>query len=236
MPMEFGLLLPHFGEHANNENLIKGTQLAEELGFDSVWVRDHLAFEPHAEFEKPILTFYEAFTTLTTLGAKTERIKLGTGSAIPFRHPLHTAAIIGTMTELLGDRFILGFGAGTYDKTFNAVGLGGIYRPDLVKSNALIIKKVLAENNVTYKDDFYDFEDISIEPKGVGPVPFWYCGNTPASARRAVEYAEGWMPGRTTLKTVAARREYMQELCDEAGRSDIPDHRHHSAHIHCHNS
>src|SRR5699024_3729444 len=45
--MKFGLLLPHFGEHADKDKLLKGSQRAEELGFDSVWVRDHLVFEPH---------------------------------------------------------------------------------------------------------------------------------------------------------------------------------------------
>ena len=45
--MKFGLLLPHFGEHASRTNVIDGAILAEQMGFDSVWVRDHLVFEPH---------------------------------------------------------------------------------------------------------------------------------------------------------------------------------------------
>ena len=53
MTMKFGLLLPHFGEHADREKLLEGSKRAEELGFDSVWVRDHLVFEPHGEMEKP---------------------------------------------------------------------------------------------------------------------------------------------------------------------------------------
>ncbi len=91
--MKFGLLLPHFGEHASKDNLLRGSQRAEELGFDSVWVRDHLVFEPHGEMEKPNRSFYDALTTLTAIGAVTERIELGTGSLIPFRHPLVTAPI-----------------------------------------------------------------------------------------------------------------------------------------------
>src|SRR5919202_6115778 len=113
--MKFGLLLPHFGEYADRDRLLDGTKLAESLGFDSVWVRDHLVFEPHGEMEKPNREFYDALTTLTAIGAVTERIQLGTGSLIPFRHPLLTALMVGTMTQLLGpDRLILGFGAGTF--------------------------------------------------------------------------------------------------------------------------
>ena len=50
--MKFGLLVPHFGEFASRDRLLIGAQMAEELGFDSLWVRDHLVFEPHAEMEK----------------------------------------------------------------------------------------------------------------------------------------------------------------------------------------
>ena len=218
MTMKFGLLLPHFGEEADKEKLLVGSKLAEDLGFDSVWVRDHLVFEPHG-FEAQNLTFYEALTTLTAIGAVTEKIELGTGSLIPFRHPLHLALMLGTMTQLVGPRVILGFGAGTYDHEFEAIGLGHANRVELVRANALILRKVLNEDKVSYKDDIYDFQDITVEPKPTGPVPFWYCGGTPASARRAVEYADGWMPGRITLKTIAARVKKMSEMCQEKGRT-----------------
>lgn len=220
MAMKFGLLLPHFGAEADREKLLEGSKRAEELGFDSVWVRDHLAFEPHG-FEAQDITFYEAFTTLTAIGAVTERITLGTGSLIPLRHPLNTALIVGTMSELFGLRIILGFGAGTYDHEFEAIGMGGIWRPDLVRSNALILKKIFNEDSASYKDEYYEFENVAIEPKPSGRIPFWYCGSTPASARRAVEYADGWMPGRITLPTIEARVKQMTELCEEAGR-DLP--------------
>jgi alkanesulfonate monooxygenase SsuD/methylene tetrahydromethanopterin reductase-like flavin-dependent oxidoreductase (luciferase family) len=215
----YGLLLPHFGEEADRDKLLKGSQRAEELGFDSVWVRDHLVFEPHGEMEKPNRTFYDALTTLTAIGAVTERIQLGTGSLIPFRHPLVTALIVGTMTQLVGPRVILGFGAGTFDHEFDAVGMGDADRVELVRSNAEILKRVFTENNVSYKDDYFEFNDVSIEPKPVGGrVPFWYCGATPRSARLAVEFCDGWMPGRISLGTMAKRIETMDQLAAEQGK------------------
>src|ERR1700678_2618393 len=96
--MKFGLLLPHFGKHASRKSLLDGARHAEAFGFDSVWVRDHLVFEPHGEMEDPNRSFYDALTTLTAIGAVTERITLGTGSLIPFRHPLVTALMAGTLT------------------------------------------------------------------------------------------------------------------------------------------
>jgi alkanesulfonate monooxygenase SsuD/methylene tetrahydromethanopterin reductase-like flavin-dependent oxidoreductase (luciferase family) len=216
--MKFGLLLPHFGEHASRENLLEGSKLAEDVGFDSVWVRDHLVFEPHGEMEKPNRTFYDALTTLTAIGAVTERIELGTGSLIPFRHPLVTALMAGTITQLVGPRLILGFGAGTFDHEFEAIGWGDRDRVELVRSNAEILKKVFTENDVAYADANFTFNDVSIEPKPVGGrVPFWYCGATPRSARLAVEFCDGWMPGRIALATMAKRIQSMRELSGQQG-------------------
>lgn len=218
--MKYGLLLPHFGEQADRDKLLRGSQRAEELGFDSVWVRDHLVFEPHGEMEKPNRTFYDALTTLTAIGAVTERIQLGTGSLIPFRHPLVTALMAGTMSHLLGaDRLILGFGAGTFDHEFEAIGWGDKDRVELVRSNAEILKRVFTENEVTYKDDNFSFEDVSIEPKPLGGrIPFWYCGATPRSARLAVEFCDGWMPGRIAMATLKKRVETIDELSAAAGK------------------
>jgi alkanesulfonate monooxygenase SsuD/methylene tetrahydromethanopterin reductase-like flavin-dependent oxidoreductase (luciferase family) len=220
MPMSYGLLLPHFGAFADRDRLLDGARLAEGLGFDSVWVRDHLIFEPHGEMESPDRSFFDALITLTAIGAVTERVVLGTGSLIPFRHPLEVALSVATMTQLVGGRVILGYGAGTFDHEFEAVGLDvSVKRWHLVKSAAEILRRVWTEDGVDYADEFYAFRDVTIAPKPVGgPVPFWYCGNTPASARRAVEYCEGWMPGRISLATFRARVGLMRELAEVAGR------------------
>lgn len=220
--MKFGLLLPHFGEHASPDNLLNGARRAEELGFDSVWVRDHLVFEPHGEMERPDRTFYDALTTLTAIGAVTERIELGTGSLIPFRHPLVTALMAGTITQLAGPRLVLGFGAGTFDHEFDAIGWGDRDRVELVRSNAQILRKVATENGVSYSDDYFKFSDVTIEPKPAGgPVPFWYCGATPRSARLAVEFCDGWMPGRIGMATLAKRIDAIREMEREQGKDPI---------------
>jgi alkanesulfonate monooxygenase SsuD/methylene tetrahydromethanopterin reductase-like flavin-dependent oxidoreductase (luciferase family) len=126
----------------------------------------------------------------------------------------------GTMSQLLGpDRLILGFGAGTFDHEFEAIGWGDKDRVELVRSNAEILKRVFTENNVDYTDANFSFKDVSIEPKPLGGrVPFWYCGATPRSARLAVEFCDGWMPGRISLGTMAKRIETMRELSAEQGK------------------
>lgn len=217
--MRTGLLLPHFGEHASAEKIIKGAQLAERLGFDSVWVRDHLVFEPHGEFEKPDPTFYEAFTVLTAIGAVTERLQLGTGALIPFRHPINVAHLVATMTQFFGPRVILGMGAGNFDHEFEAVGLGGVPRPDLVIDNFDIYRKIWTEDDVTWKKPPFDFSDVSVTPKPLGDLPpLWYCGTTPKSARLAAQRCDGWMPGRVAIDTLRARVDTMRKESAEHDR------------------
>jgi alkanesulfonate monooxygenase SsuD/methylene tetrahydromethanopterin reductase-like flavin-dependent oxidoreductase (luciferase family) len=218
--VRFGLLLPHFGEHANAEKIINGSKLAESLGFDSVWVRDHLLFEPHGEFESANLNFYDALTTLTAVGAVTERLQLGTGALIPFRHPLHTALITTTMTQFFGPRVILGLGAGNFDHEFDAIGLGGVPRPELVQTNMEIMRRVWTERGVSWDEPPFSFEDATIEPLPVGgPPPLWYCGATPKSARIAATSADGWLPGRIALETLKARVKTLDDTAAEHGRS-----------------
>ncbi len=216
--MKFGLLLPHFGDYASRDRILEGSIRAEELGFDSVWVRDHLVFEPHGEFEAPNREFYEPLTVLTAVGAVTERITLGTATLIPYRHPLITAFMLASMSHVVGPRLIAGWGAGTFDHEFAAVGMDGIFRPELVESNARIFERVWNGDDVDYSDDHYTFEGVSLYPKPAGPIPFWYGGATPASARRAAEYCDGWIPGRITLKTIEKRVAAMAQLTADNGR------------------
>ncbi|MGF1664911.1 MAG: LLM class flavin-dependent oxidoreductase [Acidimicrobiia bacterium] len=218
MAMKFGLLLPHFGEFADRDLILKGARQAEELGFDSLWVRDHLLFEPHGEFESAAKDFFEPLTVLTAVGAVTESITLGTATLIPYRHPLVTAFTLASMTHMFGPRVIAGWGAGTFDHEFDAVGMSGIFRPDLVESNARISELVWNNDHADYQDDHYSFTDVNLYPKPTGKIPFWYGGATPASARRAAEYCDGWMPGRITLKTIERRVAAMKGIVAENGR------------------
>jgi alkanesulfonate monooxygenase SsuD/methylene tetrahydromethanopterin reductase-like flavin-dependent oxidoreductase (luciferase family) len=217
--MQVGLLLPHFGAHADAEKIVAGARQAESLGFDSVWVRDHLLFEPHGEFESPNTAFYDALTVLTAVGASTTRLQLGTGALIPFRHPLHLAMVVSTMTQFFGPRLILGMGAGNFDHEFAAIGLAGVPRPQLVQDNVELLRRLWKEDDVAWNTPPFAFEHVSMRPRPVGgPPPLWYCGATPKSARIAGESCDGWLPGRIAIDTLRSRVRTLDETAAEHGR------------------
>jgi probable F420-dependent oxidoreductase len=216
----YGLLLPHFGDQASRDKLIRGAQAAERYGFDSVWVRDHLVFHPH-RFEPQDRTHLDPFVVLGLLAAATERLILGTGSLIPHRHPINTALALSSLDFVAGPgRLIDGYGIGTYNHEFEAAGLSGIDRRELLPEQIDIMRRLWTGQSVSFAGQFYRFDDVDIHPVPSSPeaIPIWYCGNSVASVRRAVEYCQGWMPGRVTLKTYRARIARLHRLAEEAGK------------------
>ena len=216
----FGLLRPHFGVEADQDLLIEGVQLADRLGFDSIWVRDHLVFHPHG-MEGTDRTFIEPFVTLTYLAAKTERIGLGAATIIPFRHPINMAYSVASMSWMTRRRFDLGIGSGNFQHEFDVIGQSEIKRPEMMKEQTLIARKLWAGESVDWHSDLYDFTDVDIKPQPLFPVPVWWGGATPASARLAVDFCQGWLPGRITFPTFELRRNKIAEMCAEQGKPMI---------------
>jgi alkanesulfonate monooxygenase SsuD/methylene tetrahydromethanopterin reductase-like flavin-dependent oxidoreductase (luciferase family) len=216
----FGLLVPHFGEEADQDLLIEGARLADRLGFDSLWVRDHLVFHPHG-MEGTDRTFIEPFVTLTYLAAVTERIGLGAATIIPFRNPLHMAYSVASMSWLTRRRFDLGIGSGNFQHEFDVIGQGAVDRVAMMKEHVLIARKLWAGETVEWHSELYNFADVDLKPQPVQPVPVWWGGATPASARLAVDFCEGWLPGRITFPTYEERVRKIRQLTQKQGKPMI---------------
>jgi alkanesulfonate monooxygenase SsuD/methylene tetrahydromethanopterin reductase-like flavin-dependent oxidoreductase (luciferase family) len=219
-PRRYGLLLPHFGEFASRETLIAFALTAERYGFDSVWVRDHIVFHPHG-MEGQDRTHVDPLVALSLVAGVTDQLILGTGSLIPHRHPIHTALLLSSLEFIAGpDRVIAGFGIGTFDHEFQSIGLGGIPRADLLEEQVAVMRKLWSGDEVSFSGTYYTFNDVDIHPSpsSSGSIPIWYCGNSLASVRRAVEYCNGWMPGRITLQTFVKRVKRMKRLAGEANK------------------
>ncbi|MGH7854680.1 MAG: LLM class flavin-dependent oxidoreductase, partial [Candidatus Binatia bacterium] len=191
-------------------------------GFDSVWVRDHLVFEPHG-IEGSDNTHIEGLLVLSAIAATTKNISLGTSMAICHRHPIHLAQLFAGLSSISNGRVIMGMGLGGFPHEFAAAGYptGLEGRAELVRSNVQICRRLWAGEKVSFKNDYFDFTDVALKPTPVKPIPIWYGGGTPAACRRAVEYCDGWMPARITLATFAKLVAYIRELCHKAGKPMI---------------
>lgn len=218
--LRYGLLLPHFGAATSREVLLRAARAAERYGFDSIWARDHLVWHPHP-LEGQDRTYLDLFVTLALAAGVTERISLGSASLIPHRHPINAALALSSLEFVAGPgRIIAGFGIGTYDHEFAAAGLAHIDRRELIEEQVEIMRRLWTGEPVSYAGRFYSFQDVDIHPtpSAPGAIPIWYCGNSPASVRRAVEYCDGWMPGRMPIRTYARRIERLRQRAEAAGK------------------
>jgi probable F420-dependent oxidoreductase len=215
--LKIGLLLPHFGAHTSVEKCLEGARRAEAHGFDSLWVRDHLVFTPHAG-EGGDNRHVESLLLLAAVAAATKKVSLGTAMAICHRHPIHLAQAFAGLSVISNGRIIMGMGIGGYAHEFAAAGRPHKLedRVNLMAANIGICRRLWAGEKVSYASEYFRFEEVQLKPTPATPIPIWVGGGTPASCRRAVQFGDGWMPARITLLTYRKRIEYIRALCESA--------------------
>lgn len=194
--MKFGIILPTFGESSSRLTLIDAALAAERMGFDSVWVTDHLALpKPDAERFGRI---FEAMTTLSYLAASTSRVRLGISSLVlPQRNPVEVAKEIATIDALSGGRVILAAGIGWSAGEYANLGHPFTNRARRMDEALKVLRTLWrGAGPASFQGEFYKFEQAVIDPKPIqqGGPPLWVAGNSSAALRRAVYYADGWHP------------------------------------------
>ena len=221
----YGVLLPHFGAEATPSRIIDGAVLAEQIGLDAVWVRDHLLWTPHG-MEGTDPTFVEPLAVLAAIAARTSRIYLGSAVLIPLRWPLKLAQDLASSSHLAGGRVIAGLGLGSGEKELGAVGFKRSQRKKIFVETTEIVRKVWKSGADGLRRRRCSYEDIGIYPKPVDPIPIWYGGTTTISVKNAVEYCDAWMPGRIPLATLDDRLGTLDKLVAQKGnkitKSDHP--------------
>jgi alkanesulfonate monooxygenase SsuD/methylene tetrahydromethanopterin reductase-like flavin-dependent oxidoreductase (luciferase family) len=217
--LKLGLVLPHFGAHASIEKCIDGAIKAEAYGFNSVWVRDHLAFIPH-ELEGSDNTHIEGLLVLSAVASATKKLTVGTAMAMCHRHPIHLAQSFAALSNISNGRVIMGLGLGGFAHEFAVAGLpnGLAERAHLARTNAILCRRFWAGEKVSHQDDCYNFKNVELKPAPVNPIPIWCGGSSPAACRRAMDFGEGWLPARITVPTFRKRIAYLRELSQKAQR------------------
>ncbi len=214
---KFGVILPHFSEDCTKERILNTTIKAEELGFDSVWVRDHVFVPPehrhHGGIEED--KFTEPLLTLSALSSVTSSITLGTAILIPIRNPIKLAQNLSTLSYLSDDRVIAGMGIGRWQQEFEALGMPFDKRPQLIKENYEVLNRLFLESDVDHDGEIFQFENVTINPQPETKVPLWYGGFSKIAMNRAVRIADGILPGRVPISEFEKKMNYLHGLEEE---------------------
>jgi alkanesulfonate monooxygenase SsuD/methylene tetrahydromethanopterin reductase-like flavin-dependent oxidoreductase (luciferase family) len=160
---------------------------AEEVGFDSIWIGDHLLYRA------PERGPWEAWTLLAALAAVTERVRLGPLVACTAFHPAALIAkMAATVAEVSGGRFVLGLGAGWNEAEFRAFGLPYDRRVARFEESFDAIRRLLAGERVTAAGRFVALEDAVLLPAPPDPPPLMIGSNGPRMLAAALPHAEAW--------------------------------------------
>jgi probable F420-dependent oxidoreductase len=163
----------------------------EELGFDSLWVWDHILLGVEPNF--PII---ESLTLLTAIAARTRKIKLGTGILVlPMRNPVILAKQLSCMDLLSDGRLLMGMASGWYRREFNAIGVPFEQRGKLMDENLDILKRFWTEHTVSGKFTYHDIPAGVMFPKPVQKPypPILIGGYVDRVLKRAAVSGDGWL-------------------------------------------
>lgn len=202
--MHVGIKLPNWGPLAGPDALVAVATAADESGFDSVWVSDHVAL-PRAPLDRypydataappfePTTRFVEAFVTLAHVAAVTRRVQLATGVLVlPLRNPVLVAKQAGSLDVLSRGRVVLGVGAGWLADEFTLLEQEFTDRGRRTDDGIRILRACWARADVTVRGRAAPAA-IAMEPVPArGDVPVMVGGHSRAALRRAAALGDGW--------------------------------------------
>ena len=199
--MRFGIALPQYGP-ATADGLTRAARQAEELGFDDVWVADHIAVPVGAPYPPSFLL--EALATLSFAAAVTTRIGLGTSVLVlPLRQPVVAAKQVATLDVLSGGRLTLGLGAGWLREEFEACNVEYRKRGDLMDEAIAVLRACWASAPTSFTGPTVSFTDMKVQPLPGRHIPMWIGGVSERALRRAVEHGDGWTGAFQTVDDIA---------------------------------
>lgn len=162
-PLRIGIQLPEVERDARWPEYVAMARAAEAVGFDSMWLGDHLLYRGDGRPERGP---WEAWTLLSALAAVTERIDLGPLVAcLAFHPPALIAKMAATVDEVSGGRLVLGVGAGWNEPEFRAFGIPFDHRASRFEESFEIVRRLLAGQRVTLAGRFWRADDAVLLPK-----------------------------------------------------------------------
>ncbi len=226
-PLKVGLFLPfaeqqHDGHNPRWPDFARLATLAEDVGFDSVWLPDHLLFRFEGQATRGP---WECWSVLSALAAVTKRVTLGTVVVCTgFRNPALLAKMAETVDDISGGRLVLGLGAGYLESEYRAYGYPYDHRVGRFEEALTIIRTLLREGNIDFDGSYYQARDCEMRPRGPrnGQIPILIGTTGQRMLRLAARHADiwnGWLVfGKSQPESVAPFRETVDAACRAAGR------------------
>jgi probable F420-dependent oxidoreductase len=212
----FGLAMRNFTtfpEMPDPQALIAYAAKAEELGFDSIWVWDHIFLGVDPPF--PVL---DSLTLLAAVAARTTRINLGTGVLVlPLRNPVVLAKELSSLDLIAGGRLLLGMASGWYKREFDAVGVPFDQRGRIMDRNLEILRRLWTEDQVNGEYPPHHLRGSNMSPKPSG-LPVMLIGGYVDRVLKRAALTGGWL---TYFYTPAGFAKSWAKVCGfakEAGR------------------
>lgn len=189
--MKIGIHLPQYGRVSGEAGAVaRAARHAEDLGFDGVWVSDHVVHPAEQSYPSPHLC--DPIVTLTWAAAVTDRVDLGTSVlVVPQHSPLELANALATLDALSGGRVIAGVGVGWSEREFDALGFSFADRGARTDDVLRAWRAIWTEDPVSYEGTHVSFSDLRVLPKPAHRIPIWVGGSGPRARRRAVELGDG---------------------------------------------
>lgn len=219
--MQFGVTIPNNWGIADPQQVLALGPLAEELGYDSVWVMDHLFNTGYIRERLEDKPYYHPLATLSYLAATTKRVRLGTSVLVlPYHNPVELAKYTATLDHTSGGRVTLGVGVGGMGEEFEALGIPMARRGALTNECIAIMKELWTSPNPSYHSRRWSFDNVLFSPKPLQQphIPLWIGGSSPGALKRAATLGDGWHPSGVSPEEFALGRQEVRRLAAEAGR------------------
>ena len=219
--MKFGVTIPNNWGIADPQPVLALGPVAEELGYDSIWVMDHLFNTGYIRERLDDKPYYHPLAVLSYLAATTRRVLLGTSVLVlPYHNPVELAKYTATLDHMSGGRLILGVGVGAMTEEFAALGIPFRQRGALTNECIAIMKELWTNPDPTYHSSRWQFSDLKFAPKPLQQphMPLWIGGASPGALRRAATVGDGWHPTGMSAAEFSAGRQEVRTLTAAAGR------------------
>lgn len=222
--MKFGTWIPNCRDLATPEIIRHTAVRAEQLGYDSVFVSDHVVV-PNAYVDRFGAGIYDPLITLSVLAGATSRVLLGTTVLIvPYRNPVLTAKMIASLDALSGGRVVLGIGAGWVPEESAMLGVPFAERGAMTDEYLAAMRELWTNPAPSFAGKYTQFSELHFEPKPMQKPhpPIWVGGHSPAALRRAAAIGSAWHPINRPVEDIRAGRTEIVRLCEARGRAMPP--------------